>query len=106
MKVRSPSLFLYDVSDSPSVDRVKYFRERALRDRAREEREILEEEFKRTIRSYEVLQAAWLGQAENVQSLGSRAYAHKQAAMLGRLGKNCRKQHTKVIEKAEEYDKW
>ena len=88
------------------MDRVKYFRDRALRDRAREEREILEEEFKRTIRSYDVLPTAWLGQAEKASSPGSKAYAHKQAAMLERLSKNCGKQHAKALEKAGEYDKW
>ena len=88
------------------VDRVKYFRDRSLRDRAREEREILQEEFKRTTRSYKTLQKAWLNQAEKALNPGSRAYAQKQAEMLRRLSESCTKQYARASEKAEDYDKW
>jgi hypothetical protein len=88
------------------VDRVKWFRDRSLRNRAREEREILEEEFKRTIRSYSYLQSVWVSQAENQSSLGSRAYAHKQAAMMERLARECTESQAKALEKANVYDKW
>ncbi|PPQ82618.1 hypothetical protein CVT26_001627 [Gymnopilus dilepis] len=88
------------------MDRVKYFRDRSLRDRAREEREILEEEFRRTICSYSALHSAWLRQGETTSSAGRKAYAQKQAAMLERLRQNCIKHHAKATQKAEEFDKW
>ncbi|PPQ95982.1 hypothetical protein CVT26_016198 [Gymnopilus dilepis] len=88
------------------MDRVKYFRDRSLRNRAREEREILEEEFKRTIRSYSTLKSAWLEQASKYSNPGKRAYAHKQAAMLERLQLECQTFQEMALRKASSYDKW
>jgi len=89
-----------------SVDRVKWFRDRSLRNRAREEREILEEEFKRTIRSYTYMQSVWASQGERQRCPGSRAYAHKQAAMMGRLARECTESQANALKKGEVYDKW
>jgi hypothetical protein len=88
------------------VDRVKWFRDRSLRDRAREECEILEEEFKRTICTYTFLQSVWIGQATKEIHPGSQAYAYKQAAMLERLAQDCMEYQANALKKAEVYDKW
>ena len=88
------------------VDRVKYFRERSSRDRAREERDILVEEFKRTIRYYTVYQNAWLLQAAKQSSLGGCAYAHKQAAMFKHLSDQCTRYQDRALEKGSIFDKW
>ncbi|PPQ75117.1 hypothetical protein CVT26_008295 [Gymnopilus dilepis] len=98
--------FQQEIINSRQVDRVKYFRDRSLRDRAREERAILEEEFERTIRSYNTLQSAWRGQATKDSSPGSKAYAYKQASMLERLTQNCINQRAKAAQKAQDFDKW
>jgi hypothetical protein len=87
-------------------DRVKWFRERSLRNRARDEREILEEEFKCVIYSYNRLHSVWISQGNKQTELGSRAYAYKQAAMLERLSRNCTETQNRALKKAEVYDKW
>ncbi|PPQ76396.1 LOW QUALITY PROTEIN: hypothetical protein CVT26_015366 [Gymnopilus dilepis] len=88
------------------MDRVKYFRDRSLRNRAREEKDILEEEFKRTICSYQALQLAWTSQAAKTSSLGSKAYAHRQAGIFERLGQECEKKYSDSWEKGQDYDRW
>lgn len=87
-------------------DRVKWFREQSLRNRACEEREILEEEFKRVICSYNRLRSVWISQGEKQAEKGSRAYAYKQAAMLERLSRDCTETRNRALKKAEVYDKW
>jgi len=87
-------------------DRVKWFRERSLRNRAREEREILEEEFKRVICSYNRQRSVWISQGKKQTEQGSRAYAYKQAAMLERLSHDCTETQNRALKKAEVYDKW
>jgi len=87
-------------------DRVKWFCERSLRNRAHEERQILDEEFNRTIRSYSYLQSVWVSQGKKQSDPGSCAYAYKQASMLERLARDCMIVQDKVIAKSEVYDKW
>lgn len=87
-------------------DRVKWFRERSLRNRAREEREILEEEFRRVICSYDRLRSVWISQGEKQTEPGSRAYAYKQAEMLECLSRECTETRIRALKKAEVYDKW
>ncbi|PPQ82041.1 hypothetical protein CVT26_003611 [Gymnopilus dilepis] len=99
-------LLLFGMMKTVQVDRVKYFRDRSLRDRAREEHAILEEEFERTIRSYNALQDAWKRQAGKASCRGSTAYAYKQAGMLERLSQHCIKQRARATQKAEDFDRW
>jgi len=89
-------------------DRVKWFHERSLRNRSREEREIMEEEFKRVISSYNRLRSVWISHGEKQAEKGSRAYAYKQAAILERLSRDCTQAETRnrALKKAEVYDKW
>ncbi|KAG6806627.1 hypothetical protein H0H93_002687 [Arthromyces matolae] len=72
------------------VDRVKWFRDRAARDRSREEKDILEEEFRRTVVSFTRMAEVW-NQMASGPSPGSVAYAHKHAAMYNKLAQNCTK---------------
>ena len=65
-------------------DRVKWFHGWSLWNHACEEHEILEEEFKRIICSYNRSLDYWISQGEK-QTKRSRIYAYKQAAMLGCL---------------------
>jgi hypothetical protein len=83
------------------VDRVKWFRDRAALQRSREEKEILEEEFKRTIRSFEHWEEIWtgLGQKEEAQS-GEAIYTFQTAAMFGKLAVDCKKAFKKAKSKA------
>jgi hypothetical protein len=86
---------------------VKWYRDRSARNRAREEREILEEEFKRSIRSFENLSTVWTALAKEAAiQPGKAAYGHKQAAMYRQLAQNCQERQKIAISKAEEYDKW
>jgi hypothetical protein len=82
------------------VERVKWFRDRALRDRAVEEVETLTEEFGRTIKSFRNNSRIWQAIAETTAEEGQtgaaaesdagwRAYAYKQAAMYGRFAAQC-----------------
>ncbi len=73
------------------VDRVRWFRLRALRDRAREERETLEEEFSRTCLSFHALSSRWKSLAEDTdpEKPGRRAYAEKQSTMYSELAERC-----------------
>ena len=70
------------------MDRVKYFRDRSARDRAREEKEILESEMSWTTRSFSIMRDAWIemGKREREKHTFARsAYAYKQAEMYARL---------------------
>jgi len=81
------------------VDRVKWFRDRAARDRAREEKEILEAEFNRTIKSFTKMSNVWTALAtKNVTttSHSNAAYAHKQAALYHTLAEDCKETYDKA----------
>ena len=72
------------------VDRVKWFCDRTAQDRAREEKEILEEEFGRSIMSFKRYAEVWLQLAEaKGRSPGSAAYAHKQCKVFSNLANAC-----------------
>lgn len=88
------------------VDRVKWFRERSARNRLREEKEILEEELKRTVRSFSYLRGMWNTLADRSSAPGEASYAHKQAAMFERLESDCDKLRIKGLEKCATYEKW
>lgn len=80
------------------VDRVKWFRDRAARDRAQEEKEILEAEFGRTIRSFTKMSDVWSKLAtKNASKHSNTAYAQKQAALYHALAEDCRKMYNKAI---------
>ncbi|KAJ7710868.1 hypothetical protein B0H17DRAFT_1324341 [Mycena rosella] len=73
------------------MDRVKWFRDRALRDRAVEEEETLEEEFKRAILWFAKTELIWEKMGDDAEEAGAKAYAYKQAAMFHKLGGDCAK---------------
>jgi hypothetical protein len=103
--------------DSPSpanvpvltVDRVKYFRDQSALHRAREEREILECEMVRTIRSFAVMRDAWSehGKREKARSsFASAAYAFKQAEIYMRLANDAKLVQGKAEQKQVIYQQW
>ncbi|KAJ6601680.1 hypothetical protein B0H10DRAFT_1958314 [Mycena sp. CBHHK59/15] len=71
------------------VNRVKWFRERALRDRAQEEKGMLEQEFERAITWFSKTADVWEKLAAKTEGAGVKAYAHKQARMYHKLSDNC-----------------
>lgn len=71
------------------MDRVKWFRDRAARDRAREEKEILESEFKRSLCFFLKMADTWNELAEQDIPPGYRSYACKQASMYDALHSQC-----------------
>lgn len=85
---------------------MKWFRERSARNRLREEKEILEEELKRTARSLSYLREIWKTLARRSSALGGVSYAHKQAAMFERLEADCEKLRIKGLEKSAMYKQW
>ena len=80
------------------MDRVKWFRDHAARDRTREEREILKAEFNRTILSFTKMSDVWSTlAAKNATCHSSAAYAHKQAAFYHALAEDCQEMYDKAI---------
>lgn len=78
------------------VDRVKWFRDRAARDRAQEEKEILEEEMKRVVRSFQNYVGIWTSLASEERECvrgvpGKSSYALKQAAVYARMADEAEK---------------
>ncbi|KAJ7238319.1 hypothetical protein B0H12DRAFT_995256, partial [Mycena haematopus] len=61
------------------LERVKWFRDRALRDRAVEEVELLDEEFRRAIAWFEKSGTVWDTLGDEATQAGKKAYAYKQA---------------------------
>ena len=78
------------------MDRVKWFRDRAARDRAREEKEILECEFDRAQHSFSKMAEAWKKLAKKVSPGGYRSYAYRQASMYDAFNSHCRDMYTKA----------
>ncbi|GLB34092.1 hypothetical protein LshimejAT787_0109760 [Lyophyllum shimeji] len=76
---------------SLEMDRVKWFRDRAARDRSREEKEILEEEFRRSVTSFQRMSQVWTELAKDAKEsrVGYGAYGYRQAAMYGKLADDC-----------------
>ena len=83
-----------------------WFRERSARNRLREEKEILEEEMKRTVRSFSHLRGMWKTLADRSNAPGEASYAHKQAAMFERLESNSERLRVKALEKCSIYEDW
>jgi hypothetical protein len=80
-----------------TVNRVKWFRERAARDRAGEEVEILEAEFRRAHRSYARMAEVWMELSERLgDGKGKVAYGRKQSAMYDQLALDCKEAFRKV----------
>ena len=88
------------------MDRVKWFWERSARNRLREEKEILEEEMKHTVRSFSHLRGMWKTLADRSNTPGEASYAHKQAAMFERFESDSDKLCVKALEKCSVYEKW
>jgi hypothetical protein len=89
------------------VDRVKWFRDRSARDRAREEKEILEEEIGRTVRYFKHMQKMWTTLASKKQDTpGYTAYAYKQSAMYERFAFDTEAFQVKATEKCHIYVNW
>ena len=78
------------------MDRVKWFRARAARDRAKEEVEILQQEFLRTIRSFQKISTVW-HEIAGREDKGRAAYGYQQSVMYGSLAKNCEDSYAKVV---------
>lgn len=85
---------------------MKWFWERSSRNRLREEKEILEEELKRTARSFSYLRGMWKTLADRSSALGEACYAHKQAAVFERLEADSEKLRIKALEKSAMYKQW
>jgi hypothetical protein len=82
---------------------VKWFRDQAGRDRSREEKDLLEEEFERTQASFDLMAAIWTELARRPERTpGSAAYAYKQAAMYQELAKECDEWRKRAMKKAAE----
>jgi hypothetical protein len=88
-----------------TVERVKWFRDRANRDRFKEEKEILEAEFRRTIENRARLADAWseLATRHASERPGAAAYASQQSSMYSMLGEDCQILYKRAQKKAEEY---
>ncbi|KAJ7673933.1 hypothetical protein DFH06DRAFT_1319055 [Mycena polygramma] len=69
--------------------KVKWYRDRALRDRAVEEVELLHCEFERAIVSFAKNGSIWDTLASGAEEAGEKAYAYKQAAMYKKMGVEC-----------------
>jgi len=94
---------------SSAVDRVKYFRDRSARNRAREEKEILEIEMARTTRSFAVTKKAWneIGTREHEnRAFAHSAYAYKQAELYTRLSSSSKIFEEKAEKKRQTYQQW
>jgi hypothetical protein len=91
---------------SLSANRVKWFRDSAARDRAVEEKEILEEEFRRAVAYFDKMCSVWTDLGEQPGDRGVSAYAFKQAAVYKKLGGECLNLEKKALLKKDEYDAW
>ncbi|KAJ3565830.1 hypothetical protein NP233_g7389 [Leucocoprinus birnbaumii] len=81
------------------VDRVRWFRMRAALHRLREELEILNEEFKRTIRSFGNYCRIWkrIGDLAIVKGPGYVAYGYRQAEMYKNLAASVQSAYSDVL---------
>ena len=74
------------------MDRVQWFRVRAQMERWEEEVEIVEEEFRRTVRAYEATGRMWseLGEKSRTKGKGYVAYALQKASMFEEMATDAR----------------
>lgn len=82
------------------VDRVKWFHDRAERDRFQEEVEILEAEFERTTISHGRMAEVWTELAGCCSKPGAAAYAYKKVSMYNKLQNDCQLAYAIAREKA------
>ena len=94
------SIILIGLPGYFKVDRVKWFRDRADRDRVREEVEILEAEFERTVLSHTRMADVWTQLAGAASGPGAAAYAHKKTCMYRGLAKECSEAYGIALKKA------
>jgi hypothetical protein len=94
-----------ELTSDHTVECVKWFRDRANRDRLKEEKEILEAEFERTIESRARLADAWsqLAIRHSSEHPGAAAYASQQSSMYSMLGEDCQVLYKRAQKKATEY---
>lgn len=85
------------------MDRVKWFRDRAAYHRSQEEKEILESEFSRTLRSFCRMADTWRELAKQDAPAGYCSYAYQQASMYDALSSQCRELYVKVLAIRERY---
>jgi hypothetical protein len=71
---------------------VQWHRARAQAERWDEDVEILEEEFRRTVRGFARMSEVWTEMGENGDTGGHRAYAMQKASAYGRMAKQARDQ--------------
>jgi hypothetical protein len=104
------------------VDRVKYFRDRAARDRAKEEKEILEAEMDRIVTSFSYMKTAWHKIAEVyrksaclcldldgkrcVHTWARSAYAFKQVEMYERFERDAEDKRKNAKLKEDSFNEW
>ncbi|KAJ7213692.1 hypothetical protein C8J57DRAFT_1602006 [Mycena rebaudengoi] len=88
---------------SIELDRVKWFRDRATRDRAVEQKEIVEEEFSRTAASFTKYATTWRAiEVASGPRSGRAAYAHLKDDMYTKLAAACVKIYQSAPGLAEE----
>lgn len=87
---------------------MKWFRDKSARDRANEEKEILEEEIGRCVRFFRCMENVWISMAKksSTNTPGHASYAYKQAEMYDRLAKDSADVQVRMEEKKRLYDKW
>ena len=76
---------------SSEGDSVQWHRSRALLERWDEDVETIEEEFRRTIRSFLKMSETWLALGEHLIPNGHRAYALEKSAAYSRMAEEGRK---------------
>ncbi|KAJ7723265.1 hypothetical protein B0H16DRAFT_1737330 [Mycena metata] len=75
---------------SVEIDRVKWFRDRANLQRAKEQAELVDVEFDRTITAFEKSASAWkILHSECMPGLGEASYAHNKYLMYIMLAQHC-----------------
>ncbi|KAJ6543417.1 hypothetical protein DFH09DRAFT_1367992 [Mycena vulgaris] len=87
---------------SVELDRVKWFRDRANRDRAVEQKELVEVEFGRTVASFKKSAEAWKTlEVGSVPRSGRAAYAHLKDVMYTKLAETCMQVHASAPVRSE-----
>ena len=79
---------------------MKWFWDHADRDRFREEVEILEAEFERTIISHRRMAEVWTELAGRCSKPAAAAYAHKKVSMYDKLQNDCKLAYAVARKKA------
>ncbi|KAH6903700.1 hypothetical protein BKA70DRAFT_1513986 [Coprinopsis sp. MPI-PUGE-AT-0042] len=91
------------------MDRVKWFRDRAIRDRGREEKEILEAEMRRVVISHTRYRDSWKSLAQSPQHsgvTGKSAYAWKQSFMYDKFLEDAQRYSTRLQDKKSGFAEW